>query len=72
MILNIVWFLAGFLVCAHWDGAREFVQDHSPAYTSPIKAKYEDIKEQVKDKIIKTLEDSSDSAAKKVEKAVTK
>lgn len=32
----LVGLILGFVLCAHWDWGRQFVQDVSPIYTSPL------------------------------------
>lgn len=70
--INLFWFVLGFLICAHWDGGREFAQEISPGYTTPIKEKYEDLKGQVQKSLIKTLESSSSNTKDKIKETIKK
>ncbi|MCK5882049.1 MAG: hypothetical protein KAG61_00050 [Bacteriovoracaceae bacterium] len=46
-IYFVVGLLLGFILCAHWDGGRDFVQDVSPVYTKRLKQGMEKLQEGV-------------------------
>lgn len=43
----IIGLILGFILCAHWDWGRNFVQDVSPIYTSPLKKGLDKVKQGV-------------------------
>lgn len=62
-IYFIVGLLLGFVLCAHWDGARDFVQDVSPMYTKHLEKGMEKLREGV-DKTGQNLERKLKNAVK--------
>lgn len=41
----IIGLILGFILCAHWDWGRDFIQDISPIYTSPLKNGIDKVKQ---------------------------
>jgi len=51
--LYLFCFLTGFLVAAHWDEGRDWVQQQSPAYQSKMMKLGDKVKQQVQIKLKK-------------------
>ena len=46
-IYFIIGLMLGFILAAHWDWGRNFVQDISPIYTSPLQKGMDKVKQGV-------------------------
>ncbi len=44
-IYFVVGLILGFILCAHWDWGRDFIQDISPIYTKRIEQGMEKLKD---------------------------